>query len=152
MQRATALFFATVCWVFCSLLLVGSAVAQDDLNCEDFDSREEAQAELERDPSDPHNLAADDDGLACETYPYDDGGDDNDTPADDQYDDGGGDDDGGVDDGDDVDDPDDVIDDTTSKKPLPDTGGVPLLGLAVGALAFVGVGFSVLRTSVRRNP
>jgi hypothetical protein len=45
-----------------------------------------------------------------------------------------------------------VIPDTTSKKPLPDTGGVPLLGLAVGALALVGVGFSVLRTSIRRGP
>jgi hypothetical protein len=33
MQRTTALFFATVCWVCCSQLLVGSAVAQDDLNC-----------------------------------------------------------------------------------------------------------------------
>jgi hypothetical protein len=51
-----------------------------------------------------------------------------------------------------VDNPNDVIDDTTSKKPLPNTGGVPLLGLAVGALAFVGVGFSVLRTSSRRDP
>ena len=152
MQRTTALFFATVCWVFCSLLLVGSAVAQDDLNCEDFDSREEAQAELDRDRSDPHNLDADDDGLACETYPYDDDGDDNnDTPADDQYD-GGGDDNGGVDDGGDVDDPGDVIDNTKSKKALPPTGGVPLLGLAVGALAFMGVGFSVIRASTRRDP
>ena len=51
-----------------------------------------------------------------------------------------------------VDNPDKVIPDTTSKKPLPDTGGVPLLGLAVGALALVGVGFSVLRTSIRRGP
>jgi hypothetical protein len=31
-----------------------------------------AQAELDRDPSDPGNLDADDDGQACETYPYDD--------------------------------------------------------------------------------
>ena len=142
MQRATTLFFATVCWVFCSLLLVGSAVAQDDLDCEDFDSQEEAQAELDRDPSDPNNLDADNDGEACETYPYDDsGGDENGTPAGDQYDDGG-----------DANNPADVIDNTTSKKPLPPTGGVPLLSLAVGALALVGVGFSVLRTSIRRDP
>jgi hypothetical protein len=31
-----------------------------------------AQAELDRDPSDPGNLDADDDGQGCETYPYDD--------------------------------------------------------------------------------
>ena len=68
-------------------------------------------------------------------------GDDNGTAADDQYDDGG-----------DVDNPKDVIDNTTSKKPLPPTGGVPLLGLAVVALGLVGVGFSVLRASIRRDP
>ena len=64
-----------------------------------------------------------------------------DTPPGDQYDDGG-----------DMNNPEDVIDDTTSKKPLPPTGGVPLLGLAVVALAFVGVGFSILGTSIRRDP
>ena len=48
--------------------------------------------------------------------------------------------------------PDDVIPDTTSKKPLPNTGGVPLPAFAFGALALIGVGFSVLRTSTRRDP
>ena len=52
----------------------------------------------------------------------------------------------------DVNNPDEVIPDTTSKKPLPNTGGVPLVGSAVVALALVGVGFSVLRTSIRRDP
>ena len=66
--------------------------------------------------------------------------------ADDQYNDGG------ANDGGDVNNPDKVIPDTTSKKPLPNTGGVPLLGIAVGALALAGVGFSVLRTSIRRDP
>ena len=70
--------------------------------------------------------------------------------ADDQYNDGGAADDQY--DGGDVDNPKDVIPDTTSKKPLPNTGGVPLLGLAVGALALVGVGFSVLRNAIRREP
>ncbi len=70
--------------------------------------------------------------------------------ADDQYIDGGAADDQY--DGGDVDNPKDVIPDTTSKKPLPNTGGVPLLGLAVGALALVGVGFSVLRNAIRREP
>jgi hypothetical protein len=43
---------------------------QQDLNCADFSSREEAQAELESDPSDPNNLDADDDGQACEDFDY----------------------------------------------------------------------------------
>ena len=51
-----------------------------------------------------------------------------------------------------MDDPSDAVDSTTSNKPLPPTGGVPLLGIAVVALAFVGVGFSVLRTSICRDP
>ena len=50
------------------------------------------------------------------------------TPGDDQYDN----DDGGADDGDgDVNDPDDVVQGTGSDKPLPNTGGVPLLAGAV---------------------
>ena len=77
------------------------------------------------------------DGSAADDQ-YNDGG-----AADDQYDDGGG---------GDVDNPKDVIPDTTSKKPLPNTGGMPLLGLAIGALALAGVGFSVLRASIRREP
>ena len=45
-----------------------------DLNCADFATQQEAQAELERHPSDPNNLDADGDGVACETYPYGTGG------------------------------------------------------------------------------
>jgi len=44
-------------------------------DCGDFRSQAEAQAELRRDPSDPNVLDEDDgpdDGIACETYPYDD--------------------------------------------------------------------------------
>jgi hypothetical protein len=37
-----------------------------DLDCADFATQQEAQAELERDPSDPHGLDADNDGIACE--------------------------------------------------------------------------------------
>jgi len=40
----------------------------------DFATQQEAQAELERDPSDPNNLDADGDEVACETYPYNGGG------------------------------------------------------------------------------
>ena len=56
------------------------AYAQDEdptlgEDCSDFRSQAEAQAELRRDPSDPNVLDEDegpDDGVACETYPYDD--------------------------------------------------------------------------------
>jgi hypothetical protein len=96
---------------------------------------------LEIEPSDVrYQLAVD----ACGgDAPPQQGG--SDTPAGDQYDDGG-------DNGGDVNSPEDVIDNTKSKKVLPPTGGVPLLGLAVGALAFMGVGFSVLGISFRRDP
>jgi hypothetical protein len=50
------------------------ALAQQDLDCADFDSQTEAQVELERDRSDPHGLDADNDGRACETFDYSDGG------------------------------------------------------------------------------
>ena len=46
--------------------LAGVAVAQD-LDCSDFATQAQAQAEYNRDPSDPHRLDADNDGTACET-------------------------------------------------------------------------------------
>jgi hypothetical protein len=44
--------------------------ATDQYDCASFGSQESAQAELERDPSDPSNLDADDDGIACEDFDY----------------------------------------------------------------------------------
>ncbi len=41
----------------------------EDLDCSDFSSQAEAQATLENDPSDPHGLDADSDGIACEWNP-----------------------------------------------------------------------------------
>jgi Excalibur calcium-binding domain len=38
----------------------------EDLDCADFATQREAQAVLERDPSDPNGLDADNDGVACE--------------------------------------------------------------------------------------
>ncbi|WP_245788147.1 excalibur calcium-binding domain-containing protein [Amycolatopsis marina] len=38
-----------------------------DKNCADFATKEEAQAVLDADRSDPHRLDGDSDGLACET-------------------------------------------------------------------------------------
>jgi hypothetical protein len=55
----------------------------EDLNCDDFDSQADAQAELDSDPDDPNNLDADDDEEACEDFPYGqviDDGDDEDLP------------------------------------------------------------------------
>jgi hypothetical protein len=51
------------------LLIVGpAAAAQQDLDCADL-TYEEAQAELSRDPSDPHDLDRDNDGEACDESP-----------------------------------------------------------------------------------
>jgi hypothetical protein len=46
------------------------AYAQTDLDCSDFAFQEDAQAEFNRDPSDPFRLDADDDGIACEVLPH----------------------------------------------------------------------------------
>lgn len=51
--------------------LAGIAQAQD-LDCIDFAFQEDAQAEFDRDPTDPHGLDEDrgqDDGIACEWRP-----------------------------------------------------------------------------------
>lgn len=56
---------------------------REDLNCDDFDSQVAAQANLDSNPDDPNNLDADDDGKACEDFPYGqvmDDGDDEDLP------------------------------------------------------------------------
>jgi Excalibur calcium-binding domain len=42
----------------------------NDQNCSDFPSQAAAQAHLGQDPSGPDNLDADDDGVACEDFPY----------------------------------------------------------------------------------
>lgn len=43
---------------------------KEDLDCDDFTWQEEAQAVLDADPSDPHDLDGnDDDGIACESLP-----------------------------------------------------------------------------------
>jgi hypothetical protein len=43
--------------------------ATGDLNCSDFSNQEEAQAVLDRDPSDPNNLDGEGDGVPCESLP-----------------------------------------------------------------------------------
>lgn len=41
----------------------------DDLDCEDFQTQEEAQAVLDNDPTDPNNLDPNQDGIACALLP-----------------------------------------------------------------------------------
>src|SRR5687768_13065730 len=41
----------------------------DDLDCEDFETQEEAQAVLDEDDADPHNLDPNRDGIACALLP-----------------------------------------------------------------------------------
>lgn len=41
-----------------------------DLDCADFDTREEAQVVLDANPDDPNYLDGDGDGVACESLPY----------------------------------------------------------------------------------
>ena len=43
-----------------------SSAADGDLNCDDFASQAEAQAQLETDPGDPNDLDEDNNGIACE--------------------------------------------------------------------------------------
>lgn len=63
----TLLLLSLVLAFLAPRVLVASA-AQGDLNCSDFSSQAEAQAELDRTfPDDPHRLDADADGIACET-------------------------------------------------------------------------------------
>ena len=61
---AAMAFSARMAWEF-----VPSAFAQEDLDCADFATQEEAQAVLDVDPSDPNGLDADSDGIACEELP-----------------------------------------------------------------------------------
>jgi hypothetical protein len=63
----TFLMFAST--FACISIYAEKAAAQDVLNCFDFGTQEEAQAELNRDPSDPNNLDDDNDGIACEDLP-----------------------------------------------------------------------------------
>lgn len=67
--RTTAM--ATVLAAGMSFPLAGVAFAQpsDPYDCADFATQAEAQAEYDRDPSDPSGLDDDDDDIACEVLP-----------------------------------------------------------------------------------
>lgn len=55
---------AALCMV-AAFVFAPAAMAQEDVDCPDL-TQAEAQGILDADPSDPNNLDADDDGLACE--------------------------------------------------------------------------------------
>jgi hypothetical protein len=92
MRRSIVLLATTVVLA----LWATPAFAQDDQNCDDFESQAAAQAHLRQDPSDPDQLDRDNDGLACEDHPdYPEGSARDETPV--GQDTGGGDDSGGGD-------------------------------------------------------
>ena len=69
MQRRSLMILAILMFAStfaCISVYADKAAAQNVLNCSSFATQEEAQAELNRDPSDPNNLDADNDGIACE--------------------------------------------------------------------------------------
>ena len=67
MKTSTVVFALTVGAVLI-LAFPTMAFAQDALNCDDFDTQQEAQAVYNQDPSDPNGLDGNDnDGIACES-------------------------------------------------------------------------------------
>lgn len=63
-------FFRTPLAVAILMVMAPAAIAQDTLNCGDFEFQEDAQAVYDADPSDPHGLdGSDNDGIACESLP-----------------------------------------------------------------------------------
>ncbi len=106
------------------------------LDCADFATQQEAQAEFEADRSDPNGLDADSDGIACEAFEDDAGegggfagvGDDA-GPDEAQY--GAGDEKVAV-----------IVDTIPDKKVLVNTGGFPLL-LGAGVLLACALGLFV---------
>jgi hypothetical protein len=94
-------------------------------DCAHFANRQQDQREFDRDPSDPNRLDADNDGKACEDYPYGNSG-----SANDQYSNA----------------PPPVVPNTTSQ--MPNTGGPPYL--AVGAVLLLGAAVVAGRGVLRR--
>ena len=100
-----------------------------DLNCDDFDTQEEAQAVFDEDETDPNGLDADNDGIACEANGDDDGADQDDG---DQNGDG-------------------VIDGTVPDKDLPNTGGSLLIAAGGAAILLVYGGLVAWRLKTRER-
>jgi|SRR5215218_8259616 len=71
MQRRVPISFTLLAFAstFACISVYADKAAAQDLNCSSFATQEEAQAELNRNPSDPNNLDGDNDGSACEDLP-----------------------------------------------------------------------------------
>lgn len=124
MRRLSLL--SALCLLF-TLAFSSASAAQDDLNCDDFATQEDAQAEFDADPSDPNGLDGPPgegftgiEGVACEELPSGDGGQR-----------------GGGANGD--------LMDAGGDLPLPDTGGAVLLLPACVMLVAGLVGLAVSR-------
>jgi hypothetical protein len=75
LRRSVVAIGATLLAVVYLFTIGPSASGQQDLNCDDFATQEEAQAVYDQDRSDPHGLDGDDnDGIACENLPSGGGG------------------------------------------------------------------------------
>jgi hypothetical protein len=59
---------------FAGMSAAPASALSADLDCADFATQAQAQANLVAHPSDPNNLDADNDGQACETFDYQAGG------------------------------------------------------------------------------
>lgn len=70
----TRSFRAALCAVVLAMAFAlggfGAVGAQGDLDCGDFGSQAEAQANLQANPNDPNQLDGNDDGVACERFDY----------------------------------------------------------------------------------
>lgn len=105
------------------VLYAPAALAQSpnqDLDCVDFATQQDAQIELENDPSDPLNLDADGDGVACESLAGGSGTGEPAQPVQPQQDEGQG------------------------EMVMPETGGPLLFPLAAGMIA-LGFGLAAVR-------
>ncbi len=126
----------------------------NDLDCADFQDQEEAQAELERDPSDPNNLDADNDGIACEALDDNEIIDEitNEITVDEDIDDDNG--EITIKDEIRVDKPrreqSDVIKETIPNKPLPPSGGISV-ALLVSIFVLTGTGLLGLGVVINRH-
>lgn len=65
-RRAVAIFVGAALLALVASVPVFATAQTGDIDCADFDSQQQAQAELHRDPADPYTLDTDDDGVACE--------------------------------------------------------------------------------------
>src|SRR4051794_10056509 len=67
MKRSLLATLAVLAGAVVFLVGAPSVSAQTDLNCSDFSTQEQAQAQLT--PGDPYGLDTDNDGVACENLP-----------------------------------------------------------------------------------